>query len=218
MPKVDEAYVEARRGEILDAALVSFARKGFLEGTIQDIARESGLSHGAIYRYFPSKDDIIEGVAARGRESTARRFAEAEKGVGPIAALQRMLRTYVELHAREDYEAEGRLRLEVLSAAPRNPRVRAALRDKWADPLDRVGDIVRRGQEHGEINPVLDPSAVARVITALHDGLYAHQTIERSLDTASCLEVIDALLDGTFHTNAEEGGGGDGPALRAEAE
>ena len=53
---------EDRPDEVLDAALKMFARKGFASTKVEDIAREAGLSKGAIYRYFSSKEDIFESL------------------------------------------------------------------------------------------------------------------------------------------------------------
>jgi AcrR family transcriptional regulator len=55
MPKVTEAHLEARRQQILDAALACFSRRGFHQSTMQDICQEAELSPGAVYRYFRSK-------------------------------------------------------------------------------------------------------------------------------------------------------------------
>ena len=94
----------------------------------------------------------------------------------------------------------------MFSAAVRNPRVKAAVKETWADVIGRLTEMVRRGQEQGMINPALDASTVARLITALHDGVYVHQTIEPSLDASALIEVIDALLDGTFHVKGAGNG------------
>ena len=59
MPKVSEAHIEARRQQILEAANACFSRQGFHQSSVQDICREAGLSPGAVYRYFPSKEHII---------------------------------------------------------------------------------------------------------------------------------------------------------------
>jgi AcrR family transcriptional regulator len=206
VPKVDESYLEARRNEILDAALVSFARDGFVEATIEDIAREAGVSHGAIYRYFPSKDDIVEAVARRQHPSRASRFETAEGGTEGIEALHRVLQAYIHLHARPESAEEGRVRLEMFSSALRNPRVKTALQDAWEDVIGRFTEMVRRGQEQGTIDAALDAVTVARLITALHDGVYVHQTIEPSLDASALVEVIDALLYGTFHAKGVRNG------------
>src|SRR2546422_9313531 len=63
MPKVSEAHLDARRKQIVDAAVACFARNGFHRATMQDICREAELSPGAVYRYFSSKDELVEAIA-----------------------------------------------------------------------------------------------------------------------------------------------------------
>ncbi|TDB90391.1 TetR/AcrR family transcriptional regulator [Actinomadura sp. KC216] len=60
MPRVSEEHLERRRRQILDAARVCFIRKGIHATSMQDIFAESGLSAGAVYRYYKSKNEIIE--------------------------------------------------------------------------------------------------------------------------------------------------------------
>ncbi len=64
-PKVSEEYLEDRRNQILDAAVATFSRKGFHQTTIEDIRLEASLSRGAVYHYFKSKEDIIDGIRQR---------------------------------------------------------------------------------------------------------------------------------------------------------
>src|SRR6266542_1328809 len=71
MPKVTEAHLEARREQILDAAAECFARKGFHRSTMHDICQMAELSPGAVYRYFRSKDEIIEAMEEQGRQHSA---------------------------------------------------------------------------------------------------------------------------------------------------
>jgi len=59
VPKVSEEHADARRQQIIDAAYRCFARKGFHQATMRDIYEEAGLSPGAVYHYFDSKDEII---------------------------------------------------------------------------------------------------------------------------------------------------------------
>lgn len=63
MPRVSEEHLERRRRQILDAARTCFVRKGFYDTSMQDIFAESGMSAGAVYRYFKSKSDIVEAIA-----------------------------------------------------------------------------------------------------------------------------------------------------------
>src|SRR4051794_33106666 len=63
-----------RRARILDAAERCFVRTGFHRATMQEIATEAGMSPGNLYRYFPSKDAMVEGLAGRDRADIARDF------------------------------------------------------------------------------------------------------------------------------------------------
>jgi TetR/AcrR family transcriptional regulator, transcriptional repressor of aconitase len=62
MPKVTPAHRAARRRQILDAARAVFAEKGFAQTSTGDIVAKSGLSTGAVYSYFPSKNDLVLAV------------------------------------------------------------------------------------------------------------------------------------------------------------
>lgn len=65
MPRISDAKREARRTEIVDAALRCFIRTGYQRTSMADIIAESGLSAGAIYSYFPGKAELVRAVATR---------------------------------------------------------------------------------------------------------------------------------------------------------
>ncbi|MEJ0022097.1 MAG: helix-turn-helix domain-containing protein [Alphaproteobacteria bacterium] len=58
----DPDLTERRKRQIMEAALACFRRKGFHQSSMQEICAEAHLSSGAIYRYFPSKTDIIAAI------------------------------------------------------------------------------------------------------------------------------------------------------------
>ena len=53
---------ESRRDELLAAAVRVFARKGYHTCRVSDIADEAGASHGLVYHYFSSKDEVLETI------------------------------------------------------------------------------------------------------------------------------------------------------------
>jgi AcrR family transcriptional regulator len=69
MPKVSQAHLDARRQQIVNAARARFASHGFAHTSMADIIAESGLSNGAIYRYFTSKEQIVIAVCEQGTEA-----------------------------------------------------------------------------------------------------------------------------------------------------
>ena len=85
MPKVTEAHRQARRSEITDAALRCFAAKGFRGTSMADIIAASGLSAGAIYGHYASKEELF---AAAARQVLSARTVELEDlraEQGPLA-------------------------------------------------------------------------------------------------------------------------------------
>lgn len=74
---------EARPDEVLDAALDLFIEKGFAATRVEDIAARAGLSKGAVYLYFPSKEAVLEGIVRRAIvpiAASARSFVESYAG------------------------------------------------------------------------------------------------------------------------------------------
>ncbi|MCG5466281.1 TetR/AcrR family transcriptional regulator [Micromonospora sp. MED01] len=81
MPRVSQAHLDSRRQQIVDAARARFASHGFAHTSMADIVSESGLSNGAIYRYFTSKDEIVVAVCEQGTDALPRALtAEAVGG------------------------------------------------------------------------------------------------------------------------------------------
>ena len=76
VPRVSAEHLTARRQQILDAARVCFLRNGFHQTSMQDVIREANLSVGAVYRYFPSKTDLITAIAEQVIEQIAAVFDE----------------------------------------------------------------------------------------------------------------------------------------------
>lgn len=64
---IQQQLIAARKNQILDAAAVVFAEKGFHPTTIRDIAKQAGLADGTIYNYFDSKPALLMGIFERMR-------------------------------------------------------------------------------------------------------------------------------------------------------
>src|SRR5215211_1526704 len=79
-----------RRAEILQAAARCFARSGFHGASMQDICAEATMSPGNLYRYFPSKEALIAGIAERDRAEVAQEFASADLSHGLFTVLEGM--------------------------------------------------------------------------------------------------------------------------------
>ncbi|MDG1418363.1 MAG: TetR/AcrR family transcriptional regulator [Maricaulis sp.] len=86
---------EARSGEILDAALAVFSEEGFSAAKMDTVAKRAGLSKGAVYLYFKSKDAILEALIERSVGDMARnadRVVEQFAAVDPVETYRNLLR------------------------------------------------------------------------------------------------------------------------------
>src|ERR1700690_2384692 len=88
MPRVSDDYMTRRREEILAAAKACFAREGFHATSMRDIYRECGLSAGAVYNHFASKEELVRALGEEQlRDAQAQREA-LEMIEDPIEALR----------------------------------------------------------------------------------------------------------------------------------
>src|SRR5580693_5613453 len=91
MPRVTQQHRDERREQILAAARRCFLRSGFHGTSMQDLFAEANLSSGAVYGYFPSKDDVIVAIAEENMREIAAMIQtvaadEPDRSVGAIMA------------------------------------------------------------------------------------------------------------------------------------
>ena len=199
MPKVNQDYLEARREKILDAAVICFARNGFTGTTIPDICQEAQLSTGSVYRYFPSKEDIIEASVQRYREDRATRLAAAEEKENIHQTLSELMDAQARRWFAPEPDNNMKVMLHSFGEALHNPQVRRIVGENWEDMNGRFEQIIRKAQEKGEINPGLDASAIAVLMNAIHDGLFLQRVILSN--TGSVMEKVLEVAKALFLTN-----------------
>lgn len=125
MPKVSQQHRDARREQILAAARRCFLRDGFHATSMQDLFAEAGLSAGAVYSYFASKDDVILAIAEQNMRSVTDMInaIATEQPGRPVGAV---LADVMEiLRAKDEQEGLGKLTVIVWSEAVRNPALAA---------------------------------------------------------------------------------------------
>jgi AcrR family transcriptional regulator len=194
MPKVTEAHSAARRQQIIDAAYRCFARKGFHQATMRDIYDEAGLSPGAVYHYFPSKDAIIQASFEFDYQRSLALFEAATASEHPLDALIELIGFFFRgLESAAELGA-GRVNVQGWGEALVNPPLRATLQRVREQYLTTLAEIVRRAQAHEQLDPSLDPHAFGRILLSLYYGLELQKASDPGVDIAAYGATVVALL------------------------
>ncbi len=166
-PRPDVSH--ERREQIITAAVSVFSRLGFHEARMDDIVQESGLSKGALYWYFKSKDDIITAIMNRFIDREIEGMESALKQEAPVS--EKLLRLH-EMFIEEMWEMMGLMPIlyEFYAAATRKPSVRKALL-RFFEPMRKLlSALLKQGVENGEFKSV-DVDVIAVDLIAFYEGL-----------------------------------------------
>lgn len=176
------------RERLLRAAAAVFARQGYDGTKIMDVVRESGLSTGAVYGRFRSKNDLLREAIVSRSTSAARVGGEGLDRVADLIAAVAN-RTDAPL---SDAEA---LRLEAYVTARREPEVADALADAYAQFRARIAPLAEAARRDGTVGDDIDPDAVVFLVRILHLGLLLHRGSGLpSPDEASWQALVERLV------------------------
>jgi AcrR family transcriptional regulator len=196
MPKVKPETSMARRDEILDAAEICFAREGFHQSTIRHVIRESGLSAGCIYGYFPTKDDLIQAMGERRHAHDDALLAARDKSADPIAALRTVAREFLADLQKEDGLRIRRVGLQLWAEALRSDEVKRQVVSGTRAPIAAITELLRRGQRLGLIDRKLDTPSIARAMVAMFQGLVLQSVWGEPFEMTAALKAFDSFLRG----------------------
>lgn len=164
----------ARPEELLDAALDEFIANGFDAARIEDIARRAGLSKGAVYLYFDSKEALLRGLIQRAAAPlTARAGDLARSAEDPLAALTQIVRMISAAMTQPRLVAIPQL---VISVANRFPDLREFYRAEVVEKAQSAIEIlVRRAIARGQLRKI-DPRNASRALIGplLMEALWTH--------------------------------------------
>ena len=157
-----------RRSQILEAALVCFAKRGFHQTSMHDISGEAGISVGLIYRYFENKEAVISAMAAMHKEEIQQMLERARQAPSLLESLEILFTAHC-------CENEPRLIsafvVDLYAEASRNPHVADLVRDVLETAMAGVRDLIARAPEAQGVEGDLTPNELAELIFAVARGM-----------------------------------------------
>ncbi len=202
MPKVSEQYLQARRDQILKAAFTCFARNGFHETTMREICEEAELSPGAVYRYFESKQAIIQAIGQQGRGQRSRALDAAINMEDAPLALKALIERYFAMITDESAADAVRLDIDVWSEALRDAELRETVRVGHSEVLAQLTKLIEDGQERRQIAGGWDAYQASRMFTALLNGLELQVALDPSADLQAMVPTVVALFAQLTHDSS----------------
>ena len=190
MPKLKPSTQAQRREHILDAAERCFARSGFHSTTMHDICREAGVSPGALYVYFASKELLISGLCERDRADLQERLAVVAEAPDLLEALRRLGDHYV----LDQPDHKRTLWVEIAAEATRNPKVAKIFRDSNAAVQASFHALFGRAAAEGRIAPRVDIAALNAVLQVIGDGLFFRRAVDPSFDARATMPAVLAVI------------------------
>jgi AcrR family transcriptional regulator len=185
------AQQDGRRSHILDAARTCFSRSGFHRTSMQEICAEAKMSPGGLYRYFASKDAIIEAIAQE-EQCAGRRILEVLLEPGSLH--DRLLRcglTYIE--TMRDRRAV-QMMLEVYVESMRNTAVGAFFAACEVENRKLVHEVFERAKAAGEIPADADVDTILMTLMAFADGVILRMGLNPSYDVERAETILSRVV------------------------
>jgi TetR/AcrR family fatty acid metabolism transcriptional regulator len=179
-----------RREKILKAAERIFARKGFQDATISDVAQQAGVSDATIYEYFPSKEELLFSIPGE----TARRGKEnLQLHLGYVRGAANRLRAII-YHYLRFYQNEPDYASVAMLVLKQNRKFLETVAYRDVRELSRlIIEVVEEGMASGEFKADINPFLARSVIL----GTIEHMVIRSVLlgKPENLLEFVDPLTD-----------------------
>jgi AcrR family transcriptional regulator len=182
---------DERRARILDAARTCFSRAGFHRTSMQEICAEAKMSPGGLYRYFVSKDAIIEAIAEE-EQCAGRRILELMLEPGTLH--DRLLRcglAYID--AMRDRRAV-QMMLEVYVESMRNTAVGAFFAKCEEENRQLMHEVFAHAKATGEIAADADVDMIMMTLVAFADGVILRMGLEPDYDVDRAGVILSRVV------------------------
>jgi TetR/AcrR family transcriptional regulator, fatty acid metabolism regulator protein len=168
-----------KRRRILEGALRAFAKKGFYNTKVSEIAAEAGVADGTIYLYFKNKDDLLISLFEDRMEWVIERL-QAELKVIPGDAVSK-IQAFIQLHFALVIENRDLAEFITVELRQSAKFVKEYKNPKFADYLRILQGIIEDGQREGTLRADLDSRLTSRAIFGALDEVLLQMTLSRQI-------------------------------------
>ncbi len=193
MPRTrDEESFQKKRQEILETATQCFIGSGFHGTGMAKICKAAGMSPGALYRYFPSKESMIEAIVEQQRADAALFIAELMQAENKAKGFAVLMAKAVLFLAKDRHYCQ--LSVEISAEAARSETIAQLLVDTDTDLITAFMTALKQGQVAGHINKKLAPEATAQLFMMMVDGFVGRLAFEVDWDVNAIAQQTEIAV------------------------
>ncbi len=184
--------VEEKRESIINSAIRVFARKGFENARISDIAEEAGTAYGLVYHYFSSKDELLKQIIEEKWSiflKSIKEIDEKEKGLREkiIKITSLLLNTYKKF---------PELMKVLVAEYSRSPRlIKEGLNAPFLNVIKILERIIKNGKRSGEVREDVSPLMASLMYMGIVDTLFTLTEINKKKFVRNLKNTADSLID-----------------------
>jgi AcrR family transcriptional regulator len=197
MPILSDERRDERRAQILDAARGCILESGLEAVSMEAIIARSGLSTGAVYRYFSGKHEIVNVAVMTGTLATAEALGQilGQDVPPPMPELMgQILRVITPAGPRGDVDLAA-VALHGWSHSRTDPELRDRLQTVHRTLRNQCARVCRRWQAAGELGPGADPTAVAQLMVSITLGFIAQRCVLGNADVRAHITGLTAMAE-----------------------
>jgi TetR/AcrR family transcriptional repressor of uid operon len=170
-----------RREQIMQAAVVCFAKRGFHQASMHDISAEAGISVGLIYRYFANKEAVISAMADRHKQEIQVVIERARQAPTLLESLEILFTAHC---CEEQPRVISAFVVDLYAEAARNPDVADLVRDVLNTGMTGLTDLIASSPESATATHGLKPNELAELIFAVARGMLMFDILQPQQMTA----------------------------------
>ena len=194
-----------RRTQILEAAVICFAKHGFHQASMHDISAEAGISVGLIYRYFQNKEAVIAAMADRHKEEISDLLERARQAPSLLESFEILFTAHC---CENSPKVISAFVVDLYAEASRNPKIAELVHDMLSTAMNGVADLIARSPESKTAAHDLAPKQMAELMFAVARGMLMFDILQPQEMTAAerrerQLEVVRNLWRIMFKREGE---------------
>ncbi|MGE5360161.1 MAG: TetR/AcrR family transcriptional regulator [Bacteroidales bacterium] len=189
------AAAKDKRDAILRAAMQVFARRGFFNSQVADVARVAGVAAGTVYLYFRSKDHLLASIFEKTMREAIDEGRAALDGIDdPVARLREIARLHLDRMGR-DRDMTIVFQVELRQSVKYMERFSSSL---LQDYLHLIGDTIAQGQSRGAFRTDISSTVAAKILFGALDEMATNWILsKRAYSLVSKADtVVDVFLNG----------------------